>query len=67
MKTEHCKEFLLECANGFQHWIENEDKLRAIAQAASKDDEDAARAVIAILDDKDDIMPSLASGQCKIG
>ena len=67
MKTEHCKEFLLECANGFQHWIENEDKLRAIAQAANKDDEDAARAVIAILDDKDDIMPSLESGQYKIG
>ena len=67
MKTQHCLSFISECANGFQNWIDNEDKIREITAAASKDERDQAKAIIEVLDDKDDILNSMKDGKYKIG
>ena len=67
-RTEHCKKFIETCKKYIDKWFDNEDQIRNIV-AVNKDPEfkNPAKMILAVLDDKDDILRTFTQLECKVG
>lgn len=67
-RTEHCKKFIETCKKYIDKWFDNEDQIRNIV-AVNKDPEfkNPAKMILAVLDDKDDILRTFTQLEYKVG
>lgn len=68
IKTRHCKKFVSTCQKYMGKWFRNENLLREIASTI-KDSKfkNAAKMILAVLDDKEDITQSFTQLEYKVG
>lgn len=67
-KTEHCKKFIEVCKKHMDWWFEHENDIRNIV-AMNEDPElkNPVKMILAVLDDKEDILRSFTQLEYKVG